>query len=639
MSRSSLLALALSSACSDYGVNIIELPEVAPPDSEPPFEDTQWVDTQPPVDTEPPPACGEGPWPEGEAAVDERCIWEPETRTFRPVVEWWIDGFEEHPEFVHSVVTPVVGQVTDDDGDGDVDEDDVPDIALTFYTETSTRHEGVLRLVSGDGSRVHWSMKEQEWEGVTWQPIFIAGVSLAEVDGDGVPELATTLTDGVSPRMAMVNADGTIRWVNTDVVLYDGNNAPAFADLEGDGVVEIVCGRNIFDAATGALRASGLYGSGSYTTYANSGYHSFPIDLDGDGQQEIVAGNSLYDLDGNTLCITGYADGYSAVADLDGDGEPDIVTTGNGWVRVFGSDCWIDEQWELIDGGYGGPPTIADYDGDGEPEIGVASYGVYYVFEADGTLLWSELVQDHSSSSTGSSVFDFEADGYAEVVYADEEDLWIYQGSTGDVRLRDSTHVSQTVNEYPTIIDVDGDGEVEIVVADYEGLFVVGDYDHSWVAGRQVWNQASYNIVNVNDDLTIPAVPEPNWPDHNNFRSGDVTRAFASASPDPLPLLVDLCSLECEQGVLQLTVQVGNGGLGVISGPLAVAVYGDGVLLDSVTTVADIPSGGASEAITFRLEVAGLALEALTVVVNDGGAMPECHEDNNTLVIREGLCP
>ena len=38
---------------------------------------------------------------------------------------------------------------------------------------------------------------------------------------------------------------------------------------------------------------------------------------------------------------------------------------------------------------------------------------------------------DHSSSATGSSVFDFEEDGYAEVVYNDETMLRIYDGETG----------------------------------------------------------------------------------------------------------------------------------------------------------------------------------------------------------------
>jgi hypothetical protein len=134
-------------------------------------------------------------------------------------------------------------------------------------------------------------------------------------------------------------------------------------------------------------------------------------------------------------------------------------------------------------------------------------------------------------------------------------------------------------------------------------------------------------------------VPEPNWLTYNNFRSGDATPAFASASPDPLPLFVDLCTLECDEGILQLAVQVGNGGLGAIGGPVVVTVTGDEELLDSAITVVDIPSGGASDTLVFRLDVSDVSPSSLTVTVDDGGAIAECHEDNNTLVLDEGLCP
>ncbi len=642
-------SLALSAGCTDYGVNIIEYPEPAPPDSEAPFLDTQWEDTQPPVDTQPPPTCEEGPWPDGDAAVDETCIWEPVTGTFRPVVEWWMSEFDdEFSDGFSHLATPTVGQVTDDDGDGDVDSDDIPDIAVVAFQLEEFSFVGTLRLISGDGSTVHWSVRDSQLDGATWRPYGLSGASLADADADGDVEIAVVVTDeeGSGSSGASYNCfqglydhTGALIWVNDEVEVECGGHSPSWADLEGDGSVELILGRAIFDPTTGDLLAEGPYGYGYDTDYGNSGFHSFAIDMDGDGTQEVITGNTIFAPDGELICYTGFDDGYPAVADLDGDGLGELVTTGNGWVRLFEHDCWIIDQWQIFDGGYGGPATIADYDGDGEPEIGVASYGIYYVFEVDGTLLWSRYTQDHSSSSTGSSVYDFDGDGYAEVVYADEEDLWIFAGTDGSVRMRDSTHESGTINEYPTIVDVDGDGEVEIVMGDYYGLVVVGDYDHSWVAGRQVWNQASYNITNINDDLSVPAAPQPNWPGHNNFRSGDVTHSFASAAPDPLPLLVELCDLECEQGVLQLAVQVGNGGLGEIDGPLVVGVYGDDTLLDSTTTIASIPSGGASDTLLFRLEVAGLALEALTVVVDDGGAVPECHEDNNTLVIEEGLCP
>ena len=68
-----------------------------------------------------------------------------------------------------------------------------------------------------------------------------------------------------------------------------------------------------------------------------------------------------------------------------------------------------------------------------------------------------------SSSVTGSTVFDFEGDGIAEVVYADECFLWVYDGPTGHVRYAGLT-TSFTGTEASVVADVDGDGHAEIVL-------------------------------------------------------------------------------------------------------------------------------------------------------------------------------
>src|SRR5205085_11574491 len=105
-------------------------------------------------------------------------------------------------------------------------------------------------------------------------------------------------------------------------------------------------------------------------------------------------------------------------------------------------------------------------------------------------------VQDYSSAVTGSSVFDFEGDGAAEVVYADEQTLWVYDGGSGAVELALDSHSSGTLMEYPLIVDVDHDGAAEIVVAsnDYafagsHGITAIGDARGTWAPGRPIWNQ------------------------------------------------------------------------------------------------------------------------------------------------------
>jgi len=78
-------------------------------------------------------------------------------------------------------------------------------------------------------------------------------------------------------------------------------------------------------------------------------------------------------------------------------------------------------------------------------------------------VLWRLSSQDNSSSVTGSSVFDFEGDGRAEAIYADECYTRVYDGVTGEV-IYSQYRSSCTWYENPIVADVDGDFNAEVVV-------------------------------------------------------------------------------------------------------------------------------------------------------------------------------
>ncbi len=370
-------------------------------------------------------------------------------------------------------------------------------------------------------------------------------------------------------------------------------------------------------------------------------------DLDGDGFLELVSGRHIQEWDGTVRCFTGDVDGWPAVADLDGDGDGEIVIAGIQGVNVLDHTCSLVAAWPLDAAGRGGPPTIADYDGDGVPEMGFAAADKYVVYETDGSLKWESPATDYSSNCTGSSVFDFEEDGYAEVVYADETDLWIISGHDGGFVMRWAGHSSWTANEYPIVVDVDGDGAAEIVSVGNSGVTVVGA-EEGWAPARQVWNQHAYWITNVNDDLTIPSPTLQNWPAYNSFRSGDlrVNAGQGALLVDATPFLHDICEVECSEGRVKVAVSASNEGLadaveGIHLSAYAAQQDGSRVLLATVQADPLVRAGFALEGTLFELEMADLPTGTLVIVADDDGTgtgtIDECDEDNNELVL-EGLC-
>ena len=84
------------------------------------------------------------------------------------------------------------------------------------------------------------------------------------------------------------------------------------------------------------------------------------------------------------------------------------------------------------------------------------------------------------------------------------------------------------------------------------GLYVLGSDDGSWLGGRMTWNQHAYNIVNINDDLSIPATPDSNWPPQQ-LPLGRLNPVYGQYAPDAVPL-GDVCMDDCAMGLIRLGV-------------------------------------------------------------------------------------
>lgn len=610
--RPVLPALLLLAACSDYELTRKKGRE---PGAE---------DTAPVVDSGELPDCGDwAPSEPSAPAVNDGCMAEVAPGTFNPVVEWRWSESSTHPGFDNVVSTVMVGNLTDDDGDGLIARGDIPELVFVSFSGRNQGQPGVLQAVSGDGTGLHWAVEAPGGHDV----LGYGGVAIGDLEGDGSPDVCV---GGHAVAVICVEADGTFKWAAGEEV--GGNGHPAIADLDGDGSAEVVFGRQIFDAR-GNLVGLGEHGAGHSRHFT-----SFPIDLDGDGALEVVTGNAAYHRDGSPLWALPEApDGYVAAGDFDLDGRPEIVRVQDATLTVLsgtdGSTVW--ESPIPGGGGGGGPPTVADFDADGEPEIGVAASSKYAVFDTDGSLLWDRDTEDDSSRITGSSVFDFEGDGAAEVVYADEHVLYIYDGRTGAVLMEVDQHASNTRLEYPIIADVDGDDSTEIVLASsagwwegWNGVTVIGDADSSWAPARPIWNQYAYHITNVQADGRIPAVQQPNWESWNSFRAGGTELGPGHWQADLTPGFPEFCEITCGQDEVLVSVPVANSGR-VRADDVDVWLVRDDGTPVAAEVVSSISAGSAVAVGPIAITKAAWGSGTVLAVVDDPGAIDECDEADN----------
>ncbi len=645
MLRVLLIAGVMLPGCSDYNFgwwkDEPELPtdtEAPPPDSEPPG------DTEPPIDTEPPveEECN-GEDDDGDGLVDEGfddtdgdgiadCVDDDCTVDEHPggaveqvaacdgtVVEEVVDPWNVTIEWQWTsdgsgvVVMPAVGNLTDDNGDGLIDEHDTPDIAFTDWTM------GDLVALHGDGSGEIFR---------TDGFIGISGVTIADVDGDGMSEVIGLTSDY---EVVAVDGTGAVEWTS-DTFILSSYPQPAVADLDGDGEVEVV-----YDSAV----VSGADGSTLFQLSGITTSYRAPVvaDLDADGTQEIILGEGVFSHTGalEWSVSTGYTSAFAAVADLNGDAVASEV------VMAIGSSIGLYEhdgsllRTIMLPGSHPGPPSVADFDGDGEVEIAVAAGGTINMWEVNGVMRWSQPISD-SSGMAGCSGYDIDGDGAYELLYADEQRFHLYDGASGTEHYSNGSHDSATLWEYPVTADVDGDGSAEIVIAsnglDWHGITVFGHAGDGWQPSGPTWGTHDYSHGNLDPDGGVPNPPPLPWEGHNVFRARPVVDGPAYA--DLTVAVEDVCVASCEDGPVKLSFAVANQGYQPLQAGVSVALYAvasDGKELIDTMELDELPAGQAIAGGVFELGPDEWGERGVLLRVDDDGEgvgqVTECDETNN----------
>ncbi|MBK8238739.1 MAG: VCBS repeat-containing protein [Deltaproteobacteria bacterium] len=445
---------------------------------------------------------------------------------FEPVTQW---DFMGPPGFAESIVTPLVANMTDDNGDGEIDLCDIPDVVVVAGPPLGDTPPARIYVLDGATGVPHFDTGDEmvQWGGTP---------ALGDIDGDGMVEIVTSRPNGAAHLVAFGH-DGTLEWESSAVWNGAQSSAVALADVDGDGDVEIAAGANLFDH-TGALLWSQPANDQSYSATAIA-------DLDGDDQMEILVSGAVFHADGTLYWNVPQASGgwsHPQVADLDDDPEPEVLYALNNGVVMFEHDgtlVWGPTAPAGNPTDMNRPINIHNYDLDDDREIGAAAPTHYGIYNRDASIVWTAPVLDASGQS-GGTAFDFIGAGVAQAIYMDESTVYVFDDA-GSV-LMQVPYRSGTIIEYPTVADIDNDGSAEILVASNTLLFggqveftvrAVRDVRDRWVQARRIWNQHSYHVTNVREDGTIPQHEPKHWGLLNTFRTQAQIEQGGLCQPQP----------------------------------------------------------------------------------------------------------
>ena len=608
--------------------------------------------------------------------VEAECVAEPVEQ------QWGIVQGNSSPSLSHMYAQPFIG---------DIDNDGLTDLVTVGYNDAPWRSSSIV--IYGHDLQLKTSFNTS--------PMYVYGgypLSVADVDRDGFAEIFIQHIDGF---LCCYHPDGSIKWTVSVSEADEKSPNILIADINGDSIPEVWSKDKIFNAVSGALLVSLPEVFGFSVLYGyNGGKALMPAfaDFDNDGILELAGGNKVYKLNitnstgtaGNsatlwkTISANGTGDGLTSVADIDLDGFMDVVVVRDGCMYAWKPYSGTASTPELIatcpytSSAPGSRALLTDVNNDGYPEIlftYIANVTAYQYVPSTQSLqqMWLRSTSDLSGATT-MTAFDFNQDGSVEIVYRDQSDLRIIDGTTGD-NISTFACLAPTAVDYPAIVDLDRDGHAEIVVSSntYESnhdkhakLIVFHSPANAvWAPARYVWNQHAYNVVNVNNDLTIPANnfnPASTFTDPN----GVVRRPFNNFLQQattldqygrPFMRLLNISattdtSLTYENGTFTFSYKFCNTGGQTLSNPFHITYYANNYHGPIIRTETINDPLTVDNCMTFTVQFSDAELsafpdlETIVVAVNDngtgvaqtGGQQEECDTTDNFFLFPTTFC-
>ena len=296
--------------------------------------------------------------------------------------------------------------------------------------------------------------------------------AVADLDGNASNGLEIVFAKGqTNSTLDVYYANGTELW---SIDLSGEGTSPALADLDGDGVLEIILGEG---------SSLGVYYANSTQKFSyalGAGTSSAPAvgDLNGDGSLDIVAVSDsgvVKALSASGTLLWSYSTGSQistsapAVGDLDNDGDLEVVAATQSGVYAFYGNGSLMSGWPKSMTVSTSSPALGDIDGDGSLEIvvgeGLTGSSRLFALHHNGTVLFETALDSYNIGSSP-VLADLDGDAGLETVIGYNNKAWSPRLSIidSDGLILNTVSLSAVVSESTAALgDLNGDGKAEIV--------------------------------------------------------------------------------------------------------------------------------------------------------------------------------